>query len=526
MKNNAKILLLILDGFGITEPHAGNAISSAKTPTFDFLVKNYPSAALMAAGPAVGMPFGENGNSEVGHFAIGAGRVYPQSITQITQTIEDGSFFENPVLLQAAHHTNKNNSSLHIVGLISPGGLHAYDEHAIALLKFAKQQKIKKAFVHMITDGEDTNVPALETYKKLHIAIKKYGIGEVATLLGRFTAMDRAQHWDKTQTAWNAMVLGQGQMFDSPEKAFEKYQKEGVPDNLIPATIIKGLEQEGRVKDNDAIVFINYRPERMVQLSRSFMDADFNRFTRPNAPKNLFVATMTKYFEEQSAPPIFTREPILNPLAQVLDEYGISHLHIAETEKAAHVKMFFNAMKLSPFKLESDIVILSKPTKEEYADIPEMSADEITTEIIKGMEEERFGFIVANFANSDMVSHAGKLKPAIRAVEFIDGCIKKIYESALENNFTVIITADHGNAEGLLGPDKKSPDTEHSTNPVPFILVDKKYQKTTSYKKLADLAFVNPLGGLFDVAPTVLEILDIPKPKEMSGESLLSALTR
>jgi 2,3-bisphosphoglycerate-independent phosphoglycerate mutase len=523
MKNNAKILLLILDGFGIAEPSDGNAVSLAKTPTFDFLVRNYPATTLLASGPAVGMPFGENGNSEVGHFAIGTGRAYPQSITQITQAIEDGSFFENPVLLQVAEHTNKNNSSLHIVGLISPGGLHAYDEHAIALLEFAQQQKIKKVFVHMITDGEDTHTPASETYQKIYAATKKYGCGEVATIIGRFFAMDRTGHWERTKATWEALVLGKGELSDSPEKAFSKYQREKITDNLIPPTVIKESQKDGHIKDNDAIIFINYRPERMIQLAQSFINKDFNEFARPNAPKNLFIATITKYLEEQSAPYIFTREPIKNSLAEILDQNKIAQLHVAETEKAAHVKTFFNAMRPKPFLLESDVIIPSPPTKEEYADIPQMAAEKITAEIVKEVSEKKFEFIVANFANTDMVSHTGNLKSSIEAVEFIDQCIKKIYESALENNFTIIITADHGNAEELLNPDR-SPNTEHSTNPVPLILINKKYQKAASYKKLSDLAFINPLGGLFDVAPTILEILDIPKPKEMSGESLVSAL--
>ena len=526
MKNNAKTLLLILDGFGIAEPSRGNAISLAKTPTFDFLVQNYPSAALMAAGPAVGMPFGENGNSEVGHFATGAGRVCPQSITQITGSIEDGSFFKNSTLLKAADHVKKNNSSLHIVGLISPGGLHSYDEHAIALIKFAKQQKISRLYIHMITDGEDTHTPALETYKKLKAAFKKYDCGKIATIFGRFTAMDRAQHWDRTKNTWDAMVLGQGKIFNSPEEAFLKYKEENVSDNLIPPTIIEDQQKEGRIKDNDAVLFINYRPERMIQLITSFVNNNFNKFDISLMPKNVFVATMAKYLDDQKAPVIFSREIILNPLAQVLDDNNVKHLHIAETEKTAHVKMFFNAMRLNPFKLESDLIIPSKPTKNEYADIPKMSAEEITKEIIKAIEGEKFNFIVANFANADMVSHTGNLSAAIKAVEYIDDAINKIYEVAIKNNFTFIITADHGNIEELLGPDQKTPDTEHSTNPVPFILIDKKYQKATSYKKLSDLAFVNPLGGLFDVAPTVLEILNIPKPKEMSGESLLGALTK
>src|SRR3989339_1004907 len=386
MKNKSKILLLILDGLGIAESYSGNAVSLAKTPTFDFLVKNYPSTTLLASGPAVGMPFGENGNSEVGHFAIGTGRVYPQSITQITKSIEDGSFFNNNTLLEAADHIKKNNSSLHIVGLISPGGLHAYDEHAIALIKFAKQQKINKLDVHMITDGEDTHTLALETCKKLQTAFKKYGRGEIATIFGRFTAMDRTQHWDRTKTTWDAMILGKGKIFDSPEKAFLEYKKENLSDNLIPATVIKKLQEEGRIKDNDAVVFINYRPERMIQLLTSFVNNDFNKFDRPSMPKNIFIATMTKYLDDQKAPAVFSRETILNPLSQILDDNKINHLHIAETEKAAHVKMFFNAMRLSPFKLESDLIVSSKSTVNDYTDIPEMSAKEITEEIIKATE--------------------------------------------------------------------------------------------------------------------------------------------
>lgn len=524
-KQSPNIILLILDGFGIAEDSKGNAIARAKTPTFDFLVHNYPTTSLMAASSAVGMPFGENGNSEVGHFAIGSGRIYPQSVTQITNTIEDGSFFNNPVLLDAARHVQKYNSSVHIIGLVSPGGLHGYDEHVIALIKFAKEQGLEKVFVHMITDGEDTHTPALETYRKIEKAIKKYNTGAVATLFGRFTAMDRAQHWDRTQEAWDALVSAKGDIADSAEAALEHYQKSGIPDNLVPPTVISKYAASGRIKSNDAIIFTNYRPERMAQIARSFADTHFDKFPRPNAPENLFIVTMTEYFRDLPLPVVFKRDAIPEALGEVLDKNGIAHLHIAETEKAAHVKLFFNAMRLEPFQLEKDVILPSPPTREEYADTPCMATAEIADEIITNMDKKNFPFIVANIASSDMVSHTGNLQSAIQAIECIDKNLSQIYKSARENNYTLVITADHGNAEELLNPDGTHQDTEHSTNPVPFILINDQWKKETPYRRISDLAMINPIGGLFDVAPTLLDIMRLPKPEEMSGTSLLETLT-
>jgi len=515
------VALIIMDGWGLAEPSIGNAITQAKTPNFNKLKDNYPITALQAAGEAVGLPWGEVGNSEVGHLNLGAGKVVYQDLLRISVAISDGSFFTNQVFLDTFDHIKKNNSSLHLMGLLGPGGVHADDEHLYALLKMAQMNNVKNVYLHLFLDGRDSPPTSAPIYlEKLLGVIDEYQKGEIASLIGRFYAMDRDQIWERTEKAYRALVFGEGEKVDcSPEEAVKKAYQKGQTDEFIePIIFTRNNQPIATIGDNDGVIFYNFRPDRTRQLSAAFVKENFE-FFKIKKIKNLYFVTMTEY--DREFPSYVAFPPDINlvetPLAEVLSQNKLKQLHIAETQKWAHVTLFFNGMREEPF-LNEDRKLIPSPKIANFAQKPEMSTYLILDFLKKAIESSDYDFIVANFANPDMVGHTGDLKAAIKAVEVVDFCIGELVNSILTVNGVALITADHGNAEQMINPHSGRPDTEHTANPVPLILVspERKYQlRAQNSFKLAS-------GVLGDVAPTILEILEIPIPETMTGFSLLN----
>jgi len=525
-----KLVLVVLDGFGIATVSQGNAITLADPVEFDKLVENYPATTLQASGPSVGLPWGEMGNSEVGHLNLGAGRIVGQDLSRITTAIEDRSFFKNPVFLEAIDHVKKNDSALHLVGLISPGGVHSYDEHVYALLGLASEYGLKKVYLHMFLDGRDTPPQiALESLAKLTKKMQAFNTGKIATVTGRFYGMDRAEHWNLTEQTYWAMVDGMAKQAGSAQAAIEDNYAQHIYDEMVPPTVI--MQDDGKVavmNDHDAVIHFNFRPDRALQIVRALVEPGFSKFTKPPRQfKDLFVVTMTEFAKDLPVKIAFPPQEVSNSIAEVISKKGLRQFHIAESEKYAHISVFFNGGVINPFPGE-DRKIISSPSSnyQNYVDVPEMSAGKVTEELLSKLKES-YTFFLVNFANPDMVGHTGNMKACILAIKFINECIKKIAEECINQDICLVITADHGNIEELLDIRSGGIDKEHSTNPVPFMLVGKQFQRrhprTTG---LASLAGTVPVGVLSDVAPTLLELLGIPKPPEMTGISLLPQMIK
>jgi len=499
-----KVVLIILDGWGLGQSWGGNAITLAKTKTMDFLSANYPFATLEASQEAVGLPFKEPGNSEVGHLNIGSGQIVYQGFSAINQTLKDGSFFKNQILKEAMLHVHKHKTTLHFVGLVSDGGIHSHLFHLFALLKLAKKYKLKNVLVHAITDGRDSAPTSGINYvKQLEEKIKELNVGKIATVSGRYYAMDRDNHFDRTEKVYNALVLGKGEQAKSASAAILKSYADGTTDEFILPT---NIGQGGTIKDGDSIIFFNFRSDRMRQLVRSLVKQDFNGFKRKRVLKNLNVATFATYQEGLPVSVVFENKKVSSVLSAILTQNNLTHLHIAETEKYPHVTYFFNGGEEKPFEGEERILVPS-PHVPTYDLKPEMSAAKISQRAISRLAQ--FDFTVLNFANPDMVGHTGNLKAAVKAIETVDGCLGKLVKKTLSLKTTAIITADHGNAEQMINPKTGEIDTEHTTNPVPFIIVSKKKMKVAKE------------GRLCDIAPTILELFGLKRPKEMLGQSLL-----
>lgn len=513
------VALIILDGWGIAPASRGNAISLAKTPNFNQYLQRYPYFSLQAAGGAVGLSWGEVGNSEVGHLNLGAGKIIYQTLPLITQAIWDKTFFTNPVLLKAIEHVKKKNSKLHFLGLVSNGGIHSFNEHLYALLELARDKKIKKVFIHAILDGRDSPYNSgFNFINQLEEVITSSKVGRIATLCGRFYAMDRDHHWERTRKAYSAMVQGEGQKITlRPSKFIQESYTKKVFDEEMPPVI---STKEGKIEDDDAVVFFNFRADRARQLTKSFVLPGFEKFPRPRLLQNLFFATFTEYEKNLPIETVFFPEKIDFPLARIISDKKLNQLHIAETEKYAHVTFFFNGAKENSFEGEDDILIPS-PRVASYAQTPEMSAPEITKKAIREIAGDKYHFILVNFANPDMVSHTGNLDASEKAIEVVDKCLAKIIEAVLFKNGVALITADHGNAEELINLENGEIDKEHSTNPVPFIVVGKKWAKQEVSQEVPDLSLITPTGVLADVAPTVLKIMGIEQPGEMTGRALI-----
>jgi len=520
------VVLIILDGWGIAPPSRSNAIALAKTPTIDNLIKTYPALSLQAAGEAVGLSWGEMGNSEVGHLNLGSGKLVYQNLPRINKAITDGDFFSNKKFLAAINHVRRNNSKLHLVGLVSSGGVHSSMDHFYALVELCQKEKLKnQVLVHAILDGRDMPYNSgLDFVAEANSRLVDSKIGKIASVSGRFYALDRDNHWERLVLAYNAMVNGEAENFfgDPVEAVKASYNKKIYDEEFIPTVITEHGQPVGRVSHQDAVIFFNFRADRARELTKAFVLPGFAKFPREYL-SGLYFVTMTEYEKDLPVEVAFPPETIDTPLAKVIAEAGLKQLHIAETEKYAHVTFFFNGGQEKAFVGEERILIPS-PRVDSYADKPEMSAKEITQRAIKEIMAKRYDFIVMNFANGDMVSHTGDLKATIKACEAVDNGVKKIVEATLAHNGVVVITADHGNAEELINLQSGNMDKEHSTYPVPLIIVGRHWEGKTgggADSPNSDLSLVKPAGLLSDVAPTILKIMDLPKPDDMTGRSLL-----
>ena len=525
MKRPRPVVLLILDGFGIAPPSRANAISLAKTPNFDKYSAHYPIMPIAASGEAVGLSWGEMGNSQVGHLSLGSGLIPYQNLPRINKSITDGSFFNNEAFLAAIKHTQDHNSALHILGLVSSGGVHSYNEHLYALLELARKHKVNQVYVHAFLDGRDTLYNSgVNFISKLQEKLRSIGVGVIATVGGRFYSMDRDNRWDRIAKAYEAMVLGKSQdKYDDPVTAIqESYKKNVFDEEMVPSVIIDDLGQaKGKIKDGDALIFFNFRSDRARQMTEALTVPGFEKFPREYF-KDLFLVTMTEYEKDLPVKVAFPPLIIDTPLAKVISDAGLKQLHIAETEKYAHVTYFFNGGQEQIYAGE-DRILVPSPQVVSYDQKPAMSAREITNKINQAIKEGKYDFIVANFANPDMVAHTGNLQATIEAIELLDQLINEIVEVTLSYEGVVLITADHGNAEGLFDLQTGEIEKEHSNNPVPLFIIGSEFAGKSVLTGLtsSDLSRITPVGVLADVAPTILKIMGIKKPPAMTGSSLI-----
>ncbi len=518
------IVLIILDGWGVAPPSQGNAITLTKTPVFDQLLKTYPSTTLQAAGEAVGLPWGEWGNSEVGHMSLGAGKIIWQNLPKINRAIADGDFFTNHAFLQVVNQVKKNNSQLHLIGLVSRGGVHSSLDHLFALLDLAKRNNITKVFIHAILDGRDAAFNSGEGFvKEIVERTLTTGVGQIASLSGRFWAMDRDNYWDRTAKAYQAMAEGVAERYNiDPLKAIADSYKNNNFDEEFNPTVITDRQQRpvATINDNDAVIFFNFRPERSRQLTRALVLPNFQNFFRQKVANNLLMVTMTEYEPGLPVQVAFLADKINDSLAKILSEAGLRQFHIAETQKYAHVTFFFNGGAEKPFSGE-DRLLVPSPRVSSFAQKPEMAALEITQNIIKALEADQYDFIVVNFANADMVGHTGDLVASQKAVAVVDESLGKIVINILKMNGVGIITADHGNVEEIIDLRTGDINKEHSSNPVPFIIVGKDFELSPPLNQVPDLSLLTPSGVLADVAPTILKLIGLPQPKDMIGTPLI-----
>ncbi len=519
------LVLAILDGFGVAPPSDGNAISMANTPNIDKFVKEFPVMTLYAAGKEVGLMYGEMGNSEVGHLNIGAGRIYYQTLPRIFKSIEDKSFFENEQFTKAVEHTKKNKSKLHIMGLVSPGNIHASQDHLDALLDFCKEEKVKEVYIHAFIDGRDTGEKTAKDFiKKLQEKIKEVKRGKIATVSGRYYAMDRDNRWDRTELAYNAMVKGEStDYFTDPLKAIDaSYKKKVYDEQFVPVVIGVEGKPTTKIESGDACIFFNFRPDRARQITEAFIGSEFKEFAREQV-KDLFFVTMTEFEKDLSANVAYPPVVISNCFAEVLSNAGLKQYHVAETEKYAHVTFFLNGTIEDPFNGE-DRKIIPSPKVASYDKAPEMSAPEITKNVIKAVESDKYDVIILNYANTDMVCHTGILEAGIKGVEAVDKGLGEIADHVLAKDGVLLVTADHGNGEEMINLQTNESVKEHSTNPVPFFIISnslKGQAGPAGDPPNGDLGLLNPVGMLADVAPTALKLLGVEQPKDMGGRALM-----
>ncbi len=518
------VVLLILDGFGVAPDSEGNAITRAKTPVYSDLIRRYPTVSVRASGEEVGLSWGEMGNSEVGHLAIGSGRVYYQSLPRINLSIKTGEFFQNEAFVKITETVKKTGGTLHLIGLVSNGRVHSLDEHCHALLKLAKDAGIKKVAVHVILDGRDTVYNAgIDFLNTLQTTIKDLGVGFVASVSGRYYAMDRDHRWDREQKAYEAMVLGRGQETSDPvETVRESYSHDVFDEELVPTVVIENGKAKGPIVSGDGVIFFNFRPDRMRQMVQAFVDPSFDGFSR-ELLVDVPVVTMAEYDPTFNVSVAFPPVVISNTLAEVISQAGLSQLHVAETEKYAHVTFFLNGTREQPFPLEERVLIPS-PSVSSYDQTPDMRSLDVAKRVVEAVEKKTHDFIVANLANPDMVAHTGNLQASIQAIEATDKAVGMVVQATLKAGGVVCITADHGNAEELLNLRTNEIDKEHATNPVPFLIIGRAFEGKPGLSGEViegDLSLLPPVGVLADVAPTILEIMGLPKPVEMTGQSLL-----
>lgn len=508
------ILLMVLDGWGQREAIEGNAIAQANLPNFRSLQKAYPHTLLQASGEAVGLPNGQMGNSEVGHLNMGAGRVVYQELTRIFKAIHEGTLFTNSVLLEAMHQAKTNQKALHLLGLLSDGGVHSHIEHLFALLEMAKKQGLEQVYVHVFLDGRDVLPQSAKDYiARLEAKIKELGIGKIASVSGRYYVMDRDKRWERLEKGYRALAYGEGEKAAGAFAAVERSYDVRVTDEFVLPTVIVDGEGKavGPIQDGDSVILFNFRSDRAREITRAFVDETFDGFERPNRPHVHYVC-LTEYDETIPAPVAFPQQNLENTFGEVLSRHGLKQLRIAETEKYAHVTFFFNGGIEEPDPGEERILIPS-PKVSTYNLQPEMSAPEITRTLLEELQGNPYDVIILNFANPDMVGHTGVFDATVKAVEIVDQCLGEIAVEIKKLGGSLLITADHGNAEDKVDSETKLPLTAHTTNLVPFILVDERFMGQN----------LREGGALCDIAPTMLELLKIPQPQEMTGKSLLQA---
>lgn len=498
---------MILDGWGIAPASSSNAATLARTPNLDAYFANYPHTQLEASGLEVGLPAGQIGNSEVGHLNIGSGRIIYQSLTRISKSIADGDFFTNPVLVKVMDEVKASGKALHLLGLLSDGGVHSHITHIIALLEMAQKHGLTKVYVHAFLDGRDVPPQSALTYvDQLEAAMDKIGVGKIATVSGRYYAMDRDKRWERLAKAYATVAQGDGPKAASATAGIEASYEAGVTDEFVVPFTIEGVD--GRISAGDGVIFANFRPDRAREITRAIIDEEFPYFERPASARPVHFACMAQYDVTIAAPVAYPPESIDDTLGQVLAQRGLRQLRIAETEKYAHVTFFFNGGVEEPNQNEERILIPS-PKVATYDLQPEMSAEEVTQALLAELDKDKFDVVILNFANPDMVGHTGVLEAAIKAMEKVDNCVGRIVERVLALDGSVCICADHGNLEKMAESDGE-PNTAHTTNPVPFLLISKEKHELHQ-------------GILADIAPTMLELLHIPQPKAMTGKSLINS---
>ncbi len=505
-------VLIIADGWGVSTAVEGNAIAQAQTPVIDQLFQRYPHTTLQASGLAVGLPEGQMGNSEVGHLNMGAGRVVYQDLTRISKSIADGTFANNQVLLESMEKTNRAGGALHLMGLFSDGGVHSHLEHLKALLGMAANHGLPRVFIHAFLDGRDTPPTSAKKYlEDFQRYLDELGTGHIASIMGRFYAMDRDQRWERVQQAYETLVGGQGRIAENVSAAIDAAYEAGETDEFVkPTILVDGQGQVASIHDGDGIIFFNFRADRAREITRAFTEPNFSSFDREQPLSLSSYICFTEYDASFDLPVAFPPEKLKNVLAEVVAATGLRQLHIAETEKYAHVTFFFNGGREEPFPGEDHCLIPSPREVKTYDEKPQMSAYEVAAEVVRRLEMKKYQLVILNFANGDMVGHTGNLAAAIQACEVVDTCVGQVVDKTMELGGVALFTADHGNAEQMLTPEGE-PITAHSTNPVPCIVVGEQFLGQS----------LRDGGSLADLAPTILEIMGLAIPNEMTGKTLI-----
>jgi 2,3-bisphosphoglycerate-independent phosphoglycerate mutase len=508
------VLLVVLDGWGLRAEREANAIALAGTPNMDALARDYPSAALETSGLAVGLPEGQMGNSEVGHTNLGAGRIVYQDLVRLNRAVEDGSFFQNPVLQEAMKRAKAGSGTVHFMGLFSDGGVHSHVDHLHALLELARREGVPRAFVHAFLDGRDTPPRSgLDYLKAFEKRLAETGYGKVASIMGRYYAMDRDKRWDRVALAYAALVKGEGYRSAAPVQAVEEAYGRGENDEFVkPTVVVDGTgEPRGRVRDGDVIVFFNFRADRARELTRAFTQEGFADFDPKPRPRLSYYACMTEYDQTFGLPVAYGPDQPTRIFPEIVAEAGIAQLRCAETEKYAHVTFFFNGGREAQYPGEDRVLVPSPRDVKTYDQKPEMSAREVTDRLVQAIDSRKYGFILVNFANPDMVGHTGILAAAIQAVKVVDECVGRLWKAARAAHMAMLVTSDHGNCEMMVDPVTGQPHTAHTLGPVPFILADPDMKG----------AKLRAEGVLADVAPTALQVMGLPQPPEMKGLGLV-----
>ena len=523
---NSKVCLIVLDGWGIGEQNQSNPISRANTPNINEIKKYFPITSLQASGIAVGLPWLEEGNSEVGHLIMGAGQIIYQYYPRINKTIEDKTFFQNPVLNELMNHAKNNNSSCHLIGLLTSGNVHSSYTHLIALVDLARSLGLKDLKLHLFTDGRDSpSREGINLVQKLKEDLANRGVGEIASISGRFYAMDRDGNWNRIEKVWKIITQGINRTESDPEKYLEASYQQGANDEFIEPALMAQREgaKPNTIQDNDSIFFFNFREDSIRQLIQPFVNLNFDQF-KITAPKKIYIASMTEIKDGLNIKVAFPKQAISNPLAKVLSDSNKRQLHLGESEKSAHITYFFNGLNEKPFPGEYWVIIPSLKTLH-HEQSPQLMGPVITERLTQAIEENIYDFILVNYANPDLIGHTGDFEAALKCVNYIDGEIGKIASLCLIKNVTLVITADHGNLERMINPFTGRAETQHDPNPVPFYLIDNRFKLSSPKSEELIISQEKHIGGvLCDIAPTVLSLMGINKPDEMTGHDLLKIL--